>query len=205
MEFISSCLTPSVLQWSSSVMLFMAVVTFGACMVISAPYGRYSSSSGWGVLIPSKLGWILMESPNVWVSIVIFLLTSGQNTSLAIESLPNIILLVLFLSHYIHRSFIFPLRIKNGNPMPISIMMMAFCYCFWNGFTQSLSLIVVNRYPEEYIWDPRFILGIVVFLCGMYINISSDYYLLSLKEKGTGYHIPSGGFFELVSCANYCK
>ncbi|CAJ0919556.1 unnamed protein product [Ranitomeya imitator] len=48
------------------------------------------------------------------------------------------------------------------------------------------------------------VLRMVLFICGMVVNIHSDYILRNLREPGeTGYKIPRGGLFEYVSGANF--
>jgi steroid 5-alpha reductase family enzyme len=55
----------------------------------------------------------------------------------------------------------------------------------------------------EWLTDPRFILGMVVFFTGMAINWHSDAILINLRKPGeTGYKIPMGGLFRWVSCPN---
>ena len=45
---------------------------------------------------------------------------------------------------------------------------------------------------------------ILLFLFGFIINIQSDNYLLSLRKPGeSGYSIPKGRWFGLVSCPNH--
>jgi len=66
--------------------------------------------------------------------------------------------------------------------------------------------------------EHHFYIGLVIFSIGLFINIQSDQILLIEKkrkgciaiknEKGDArskYVIPTGGLFEYVSCANYCK
>ena len=57
---------------------------------------------------------------------------------------------------------------------------------------------------DEWLLDPRFLLGVGIFLLGLATNIHSDYILINLRKPGeTGYKIPTGGMFEYVSAANY--
>lgn len=135
------------LQSSSVSMIVIGAITFIACSIITAPYGRYSTDKGWGFLVPAKLSWCLMESPNLWIPPLIYSFL-GSDTCLA--SRPNKVLLGMFLTHYFHRSIIYPVFRLSGRhhqPIPVSVMLLAFSYCTWNGCTQALSLLVVNVYP----------------------------------------------------------
>ena len=56
---------------------------------------------------------------------------------------------------------------------------------------------------ERSILDINVLVGLIVFIIGMSINISSDNKLISLRKDSEGYKIPHGGVFTLVSCPNY--
>jgi 3-oxo-5-alpha-steroid 4-dehydrogenase 1 len=52
--------------------------------------------------------------------------------------------------------------------------------------------------------EPRFLVGVGLFALGMMINWQADDILRNLRKPGeTGYRIPRGGAFELVSGANF--
>jgi steroid 5-alpha reductase family enzyme len=52
--------------------------------------------------------------------------------------------------------------------------------------------------------DPRFIVGILIYVIGYVINKHADLKLRSLRKTGNSeYSIPSGGLFECISCPNY--
>ncbi|EDO43991.1 predicted protein [Nematostella vectensis] len=56
----------------------------------------------------------------------------------------------------------------------------------------------------DYYMDPRFILGAALFLLGFCINRYADIKLRMLRpDESSGYAVPKGGPFELVSCPNY--
>jgi steroid 5-alpha reductase family enzyme len=58
-------------------------------------------------------------------------------------------------------------------------------------------------YPPSWLADPRFIIGIALFLFGAAMNIWADNRLIALRADGVvTYSIPSGGLFEFVSCPN---
>jgi hypothetical protein len=215
-DLISQSLVTSVLSISCWVMIGTGVVTLLSTMLIAAPYGKFSSSKGWGPLIPAQLAWMFMEAPNLWMTgLILFLfaivgvMNDVSPTDLPVYHTPNQLLLSLFLIHYFNRSIVFPMSMPEGNPMPLTVMLLAFSYCLWNGFTQALSLVVITHYPSGYHLSFQFMAGVALFLTGLYINISSDRSLFALKTKaktqGVQYVIPEGGWFQYVSCANYCK
>ena len=210
------------LTYSTWAMILTGGITVVSTLLITAPYGKFSKDKGWGPLVPSKMAWMFMESPNLWMSVVMLLFAlkgdilaaaaDGHKMSwkeLPISNLPNQFLLVAFFAHYFNRSVIFPLFLTQGNPMPASVMLLAFFYCTWNGFTQSLSLVLVTQYPKEWLTSPQYLLGMAIFLLGFAFNVYADHVLIGLKaeakKKGVNYVIPKGSLFEYVSAANYCK
>lgn len=164
-----------------------------------------------------------MESPNLWMTALVYFHTDEAQRDRALSSTPNRILLCFFLAHYVHRSVLYPIvrmRGRTNAPMPLNVMFLAFAFCLWNGFQQSTALLAVHVYDdEEWLMDWRFQCGIIMATIGMFINVHSDSILLSLsssrRKSGGGesassqtkalkrYQIPRGGMFEYVSAANY--
>ena len=174
----------STLGWS---MIATGVITFFVTLFISAPYGRYQAQKGWGWLIPPQIAWMLMESPNLFMPFVISYIYFGSwDGGYRRLTLPNGFLFAMYQFHYIHRSIVYPwLRINPSHhkAMPISVMFMAFFYCLWNGTLQSLSLLVVSKYPATHLLQWNFGFGFVLYVIGFMINVRSDSILLSLKEQ----------------------
>lgn len=176
----------------------IAVVTFPVLLRVTAPYGRHTTNT-WGPTINNKWAWFIMEVP----VIVMFswLLFSGPNNI----SIPVYIFYGTFMLHYANRVFVFPLRIKsNGKRMPIAVVAMAFFFNICNGFFNGYWFGYLSpEYPMTWLKDPRFIIGVILFFSGMYINMSSDQKLLDLRKGGKkGYYIPKGGLFKYVSSPN---
>ena len=113
-----------------------------------------------------------MESPNL-ITPVIFYLTM-RCTGLAYTV--NKCLIGFFILHYIHRSIIYPLyrMPKTTAPMPITVCVLAFGFCTWNSFQQSLSLLIVYQYSESWLNNLNFQFGITIAIIGMIINIYGD-------------------------------
>lgn len=191
-------------SWVAVGMLACGLLTAALLLLptnLKAPYGRYSAAKGWGVPLDPKVCWIFMESPNVYISAGCFFV-AGE--AAATGSVANRALLGMLIVHYINRSFIYPFRMKGGKKMPVSVMLMAFSFCVLNGYLQARQLCSFAVYGEEWVRDPRFIVGALVYFVGMYINLQADDILRNLRKPGeTGYKIPRGGMFEYVSGANF--
>jgi 3-oxo-5-alpha-steroid 4-dehydrogenase 1 len=176
----------------------IAVAIVPILLKVTPPYGRHTSNS-WGPTISSKLGWIIMEIPVIIMFSYLFF------TGDAFKSLPLYIFFGLFMLHYFNRVFVFPFRIKEkGKKMPVLIVAMAFFFNVCNGFFNGYWFgNFAPVYELSWFYDWRFIIGIILFFTGMYINMSSDNILLGLRKGGKkGYYIPYGGLFRLVSSPN---
>jgi hypothetical protein len=180
--------------YSSVVMIINGFINLFVLLFFqTAPYGKFSTSKGWGMLLPAKFCWFVMESPNLWITAIIYCLqrqgvvTSQTNSLLSKESqsfLPSQLFLSLFLLHYINRSLVFPFLLStNSNPMPISIAFFSLTYCSWNSLTQVCSLLLLSSQPSSYILSFPCLFGCSLFILGMYINISSDSLLIRLRKK----------------------
>ncbi len=176
----------------------LAIVIFPVLLKIIVPYGRHTSNS-WGPKINNRVGWILMELPVIIV--FTWLLFSGDAT----KTLPVYIFYGLFMIHYLNRIFIFPFKMKSKpNQMPWVIILLAICFNVFNGFFNGYWFgYLTPEYSMSWFYDPRFIIGLLLFLVGMYINITSDNKLINLRKGGKkGYFIPYGGLFNSVSSPN---
>ena len=61
-----------------------------------------------------------------------------------------------------------------------------------------------DYYGRDWLTDPRFIAGFLIFIIGMYINIQSDDIIRNLRKDGdTRHYLPKGGMFRYVTSANY--
>ena len=180
------------------VWIAIALVIFPIVLRITAPYGRHTTKQ-WGVLINNRFGWIIMESPALFVFAGFFLFGSARHTFI------TWIFFGLWVFHYINRTVIFPFRLRTkGKKIPLAIVFMALGFNFVNGFINGYYLGSLASYPISWITDPRFIIGIIMFLGGMTINWQSDDILIHLRKSGqTGYLIPTQGFFKYISCPNH--
>lgn len=162
----------------------------------TAPYGRHTKP-GWGPTVPNWLGWVWMEAPSVFVMLYFFVIHPQQSVAY--------IFLVIWEIHYCYRTFIFPFRLRDYyKPMPIIIPFSGFIYNCLNASVNGYSLTVLYTYDASWLHDPRFIIGMIIFVLGYAINQHSDYILLNLRPKHSeDYTIPNRGLFRWISCPNY--
>jgi len=179
-------------------MLGMAAVTLAALSFVTAPYGRYLRA-GWGPTLPSRAGWIAMESPAV-VAFAGFYMAGSHSAAPA-----PLALLALWQVHYVHRAFVFPLAMRaEGKTMPALIAAMGFAFNLFNAWINARWIAERGDYPAGWLIDPRFVAGALVFGTGFAINVRADRRLLALRAPGeTGYKVPHGGLHEYVSSPNY--
>lgn len=176
----------------------LALLTVLSLIFITAPYGRHIRK-GWGPTINSKLSWVLMEIPAVLF--VLGFYATGPNR---LEVVP-LILLSLWQLHYIHRTFVFPLRMRSSDKgMPILIVLLGFLFNTLNAWINAKWISAFGSYDLSWLQDPRFIFGVLIFLAGFCGNIYSDEILRNLRKPGeSGYKIPRGGLYKWVSSPNY--
>ena len=91
--------------------------------------------------------------------------------------------------------------------MPLGIMAMGIVFNLLNGYIQGMWIFFLapeGLYSSEWLTTPQFILGTMVFFCGMAINWQADYIVRHLRKPGdTNHYLPRGGMFEYVTSANY--
>jgi 3-oxo-5-alpha-steroid 4-dehydrogenase 1 len=182
-----------VLAW-----IALALILFPIQLFVTAPYGRHVRD-GWGPRIPNRLGWFAMEIVSLIVFAALFL---GGPTH---KSAPMGIFFALWVAHYTNRSLIFPWRVHTaGKTIPLVIVASAVCFNVVNAGLNGFYLgTLAPAYPLSWLTDPRFIIGLAMFLAGAATNIWADNRLIALRSgDGTDYAVPCGGAFELVSCPN---
>ena len=179
-------------------LIAFSVIVFIALFFVVAPYGRHVRP-GWGLMISTRLGWAVMESPSVVLFALVFAL--GDH---AAEPMP-LALGAMWLTHYVHRAFIYPFRLKDAKkPMPVAITSMAIVFNHLNSYLNARWISHFGHYQTADLWSPHFILGVVGFAAGMGLNIRSDNILFSLRKPGEeGYRVPHGAGYRWVSSPNY--
>jgi 3-oxo-5-alpha-steroid 4-dehydrogenase 1 len=178
----------------------LAAVTLPALFVVAAPYGRHTRG-GWGPTVGDRLGWVVMEAPAALVFAACFWVGDQPPTAAAI------VLFCFWEAHYVHRAFLYPLslRSRRDGRLPVAIAGMAFLFNTVNGYLNGRSLTAFSPgYGDAWLSDPRFLVGVALFVAGYLINRQADRTLRGLRQPGeSGYRIPHGGLYRWVSCPNY--
>jgi protein-S-isoprenylcysteine O-methyltransferase Ste14 len=182
-----------------TIWIFIALGIFFVLHWRRAAYGRYAGDSRlWQM--PDALGWVLMESISPILMAILFF------TGNRMGNLPSQIFAGVWFLHYAHRSWVFPLIAKKrGRHIPVDIVIFGILFNGINAGTNGVWLFHLG--PEraaQWLSDPRFVVGALLFLIGVAINLTSDYHLVSLRKNGGAeYVIPRRGVFRWVSCPNY--
>ncbi len=184
--------------WAVWTELGLAAATFAALLFVRAPYGRHARA-GWGPTVPSRLGWVVMETPAVVVFLWIYL--QGAHRA----DLVPLLFLGLWQLHYVHRTYVLPFRQRHdGRRMPALIPALAVAFNLLNATVNARWISHLGAYPPAWLHDPRFLVGTTLFFAGFTANVHSDYLLVSLRRPvEAGYNIPRGGLFRWISAPNY--
>ncbi|KAH7284551.1 hypothetical protein KP509_34G059400 [Ceratopteris richardii] len=112
------------------------------------------------------------------------------------------------------------MRPSPNRNFPVIILISDVCFNIYNVYVQARSLSHFRSYPPTWLSSPQFVVGCMIFLCGMLTNVWADSILISLRKSSKGdapsptntspsesssklYKIPMAGLFDLVTCPNY--
>ncbi len=178
----------------------LAVVTFAVKLFKPMPYGMHADGSG-RFPIPTRLAIIVSETvPGIFIFTLTYFI-AGQHFDRAV----NIIFFCVFILHYIHRGIIHPLVARYSHPkitiwIPLTMFILNTLYHYVNA-----EFIGSAHFCDGYWYDPRFLIGLILFIAGFVINRVADVQLILLREsrKDKDYRVPKGPLFFLISCPNY--
>lgn len=192
--------------------LLLIGFAFAAVILLSsifgtAQYGGRFARSGAGFKLGSKVGWVVMEFPGLFVFPVVYFM--GRN---ALEPVP-LFFLAIWMMHYTNRALVTPLlmRVQPGtkSSFDVSVVLAGWFTLTLHGY---FNAAYISEYGDHYVlsWfsDPRFIVGLIIYLSGFILNIHSDSILRNLRSKNPSpdeprYKIPYGGGFRFVTCPQY--
>ena len=125
-------------------------------------------------------------------------------TSLEKQTTVTLIMIGLFCFHYFNRTFIFPLRLHTkGKKMPLLVVTSGIFFNIINGFSLGYYYKYIAQYPEDWISDFRFIIGLLIFILGLILNWKADDVLIHMRKPNeTHYVVPRSRLFTWISCPN---
>lgn len=187
-------------------MAAMGILVFIALFFFKAGYG-YLSTGNWGPKINNRTAWVIMEAPSFFFLLYYTLRYAFSGVEAANCNAVLYVIAGLFLLHYFQRSFIFPLLLRGKSKMPIAIMAMGMVFNTINSWfigTWLFEIAPAGYYTARWFWSPQFIIGIIIFFTGMFINLQSDHIIRNLRKPGdTRHYIPKTGMYRYVTSANY--
>lgn len=189
------------------VMALVGLIVFISLYFIDAGYGKMRTEK-WGPAINNKIGWLLMEMPVFVVVLWLYVRSLYSEHADLTSKAPYVVFLFIFELHYFQRSFVFPFLLKGNNKMPVVIMALSVLWNLINGYLQGYWLFFLapeyQPYPADWLTDPRFIVGSVIFVVGFIVNLHSDHVIRHLRKPGdTGHYLPKRGMYKYVTSANY--
>ncbi|MHA1986002.1 MAG: methyltransferase [Promethearchaeota archaeon] len=177
---------------------FSSALFFIVLLFITAGYGQHHSKK-WGPAINNKLGWVIMEIPTVVIYLFYYFIGNRK-----VDLVP-LVFMFIWMLHYCQRTFIFPLLIRGKEPMPLTIVFLGFIFNVLNAYIQARWIYTFSpNYSLSWIFNPLFIIGILIFFGGFLINLHSDSLIRKLRKPGENeYKIPYGGMFRYISSPSY--
>ncbi|XP_053393701.1 uncharacterized protein LOC123525530 [Mercenaria mercenaria] len=174
----------------------LAVITLFAQWAKPAPYGKHETNdANWGPMIPQRLGHIFSDAlPGVLMFLLVFFFYGNMRER------TNYIFLALWQAHYIHRGVIHPMLMRyRSKKVALGITLGGF---FPNCLFHFINADFVGNvnFADHYYYDPRFIIGILLYIMGYFINRWADHKLRSLREtKGE-----DGRFSQRLRTLRHC-
>jgi 3-oxo-5-alpha-steroid 4-dehydrogenase 1 len=187
--------------------LAFAGLVFIISWFLPSPYGRFASSR-FGVSLPSRIGWFLMELP-ASLSFLFFFFRGERRAELV-----PLIFLCMWIIHYGNRGFYFPfsMRVAKGDrsSFSITVILVGWMVTSLHGYFHARYFTHLGtQYTREWLHDPRFLVGFVVYYGFYALNLHSDAIIRNLRtrdeiESGQKiYRIPQGGLFRWVTSPSY--
>ncbi len=182
------------------VMVGIGFIVFFVLLRITAGYGMMYTPK-WGPALSNRIGWILMELPAFGGMLLLWLLSERVTQAGAM------VCGLIFLAHYFQRTFIFPLLMRGHSRMPVIIMLCGMVFNLVNSYLIGgwlFWLAPENFYDAGWLTSWQFIAGCAIWVCGVAVNMRSDYIVRHLRKPGdTRHYIPRGGMYRYVTSANY--
>ena len=180
--------------------LLLAVASFFVQLCKPIPYGKHAEGHV-RCPVPVKIVYVIAHLVPGFIFFTLVYFLEGVYFRNPI----NIAMYVLFVMHYIIKGLIMPIVSRYSSSrvalwIPIAILITNTLYHYIVA-----EFIGSAYYCEKYYYDPRFIVGILLFVIGFVIGRIADIQLIFLRKsrKNKDYMIPKGFLFSLISCPNY--
>ncbi|KAI6029435.1 3-oxo-5-alpha-steroid 4-dehydrogenase-domain-containing protein [Pisolithus microcarpus] len=194
---------------------------------VTAPFGRFSLSKDHvlnSLSVDGIRSWIFMElfAPVTFVYAFMQAPLLDNVPPVPPVSVPQGLLVGLFLTHYINRALVSPLRTPSRSRSHLSVVLSAICFNFFNGLMMGTYLrsLTALAYTVVVFQRPLYWVGVFIWLAGFIGNILHDEILLNIRrnakakgkakreddpaKKGAEYYaVPHGYLYKYISYPNY--
>ena len=166
------------------IVLIIAIITIPLSMLffshVPTPYGRFFKENIWGPTLDEKNAWAIMEATGL-IMFLIFYFLYGCNKL----NYTPLIFLGLWCFHYINRSLIYPYLImkQKKKKFPLILVILGFLYLSMFSYLNSKNISCNPKYTDNWIKNPTFIIGVIIFFIGFIINVWSDIRIRFLKKN----------------------
>jgi len=188
--------------------VYVVLIFVGSLFGTAAYGGRFGGGKrNKGIKLHAKTGWIIMELPGILVFPIVFFMGSNAD-----QTVP-LFFLAIWMVHYTNRALITPMlmRVQPGtsSSFALNVVIAGWITLFLHGYFNAAYISEIGtQYTIDWFSDPRFQIGLAIYLCGFTLNIHSDYILRNLRSRNPSpdeprYKIPYGGGFKFVTCPQY--
>ena len=186
----------SLLTIAAGIWALGALPTLAAGLAGWDPVGRLRQA-GQGNGLRAQWAWFLFELPALVIFPAIYLASGNLH-------LVGNVALALWLAHYCHRGLVWCWLVpKRDTTVPWPMCTASIGFNLVNGGLLGWFMGYAAAYPEQWLTDPRLIVGLGLFLAGAALNVWADYRLRHLRMRaGDSPVIPAGGPFNLACCPN---
>ena len=110
----------------------------------------------------------------------------------------------LWLAHYAHRGLVWCWLVpRRDATVPLKLCTTSIGFNLVNGGLLGWFIGYGADYPDGWLTDARFIVGVGLFVAGAVLNIWADYRMRALRRRSAQEHVaPSGGPFNAICCPN---
>ena len=180
------------MQWYTGNTLYDTLLLIGFAYAIlvmvssffgTAAYGgRFGGGKrSKGIKLGSKAGWILMELPGLLVFPIVFFM--GPNSD---QTVP-LFFLAVWMFHYTNRALVTPMlmRVQPGSTASFSlgVVIAGWITLLLHGYFNAAYLTEFGtQYTTEWFSDPRFQIGLAIYVFGFTLNVHSYSILRNLRS-----------------------